>query len=53
MNIGKALIIFGCSIGAFYLLKTAYENQFKGGEWEFEYNENWMGDLTLLKEEQK
>ena len=53
MNIEKTIIIIGCSIGAFYLLKTAYENQFKDGEWEFEYNENWMGDLTLLKEEQK
>ncbi len=51
MNIGKTLIIIGCSFGAFYLLKTAYENQFKDGEWNFEYNEDWLGDLTGLRED--
>ena len=51
MNIEKAVTIGVCSYGLYLILKTAYENQFKGGEWEFEYNENWMGDLTLLKEE--
>ena len=51
MNIEKTLIIIGCSLGAFYLLKTAYENQFKDGEWNFEYNEEWLGDLTGLRED--
>jgi hypothetical protein len=53
MNIEKTLIIIGCSLGAFYLLKTAYENQFKDSEWNWEYDENFLGDLTSLKEEQK
>lgn len=53
MNIEKALYVIGCSAFVFFITKAIYESQFNNDEWEFEYNENWMGDLTGLREEKK
>lgn len=53
MNIEKAVAIGVCSYGIYLILKTAYENQFKDGEWNFEYDENFLGDLTGLREDKQ
>jgi len=52
MNKYQLAFIFGCSAGAFFILSSWFEEQFDNG-WEFEFDENCIGDLTSLREEKE
>jgi len=50
MNKYQLAFIFGCSAGVFFVLSSWYNAQFNN-EWEFEFDENFIGDLTLLRKD--
>jgi hypothetical protein len=49
MNIEKALYIIGASAAAYFILTSLYNSQFKDED--FEYDPDWLGDLTGLRED--
>lgn len=52
MNKWQMAFVFGCSAGAFFILSSWYNRQFKN-DWEFEFDEDCLGDLTTLREDKK
>jgi len=42
--------IIGCSAGVFFVLSSWFDAQFDKG-WDFEFDEDCLGDLTCLRED--
>ena len=51
MNTEKILFVIGCSAAVYFIITSIYDAQFKDED--YQYDENWLGDLCGLNEEKK